>query len=77
MKKLVWFLKYLWNDITGKDSEGRTAEEKKAYNLDMLYVSGVLALLGGLLTTGFYGVGAIPGALLFARKLTLRFTNTF
>jgi hypothetical protein len=43
----------------------------------MLYVSGALALLGGGLTVGFYGIGAIPGALLFVRKLHLRFTNTF
>ena len=74
MKSPVWYLKYLINDLTGKDSAGRTAEEKKEYSTFIIYVSAALMLAGAIL---WFPWGAIPGGLLLARKLWLRFTNTF
>lgn len=74
MKNPLWYAKYLIDDLIGKDSEGRTAEEKKEYSTFILGLSAALAITGAAL---WFPWGAIPGGLLFARKLWLRAVNTF
>lgn len=74
MKNPLWYVKYLIDDLRGKDSAGRTAEEKKAYSTFIIYVSAGLAVAGAI---AWFPWGAIPGALLLARKLWLRKVNTF
>lgn len=70
----MWFAKYLWDDLRGANSAGRSSEEKKRYSTIMVYVSAGLMVAGAI---AWFPWGAIPGALLLVRKLHLRLTNTF
>lgn len=76
-KSPVWYLKYLIDDLTGKDSQGRTANEKRAYSDFIIATLAGATILGALFTIPFYCVGAVPPGLVLARKVWLRAVNTF
>lgn len=67
------FLSALWDDILGKDANGRNATFKKQYSAIMVVLTTALAI--GL-TAAFPPWGAVS-FLLPARKLYLHRTNTF
>lgn len=69
----ISFLEALWDDIRGKDANGRNANFKKQYSAIVLLLSSLLAV--GL-TVLFPPWGAVS-FLLPARKLHLHLTNNF
>lgn len=71
--KPLEFLSALWDDITGKDANGRDAETKKRYSTIMVWLTLALAIA---LSVVVFPYGLV-GWLLFARKLQLHLTNTF
>lgn len=72
-KNLVEFIKALWNDIIGKDANGRDADFKKWYSRIMVYFTLVLTFVLGIV---LYPWGFLFG-LVFVRKLWLDMTNRF
>lgn len=67
------FFSALIDDITGKDANGRTAEQKKQYSEMIIAVLAVATIVLGLT----FPLGAAVTGLILARKIWLHFTNTF
>ena len=72
-KNVPEFLKALWDDITGKDANGREANFKEWYSSVLLWVLGGLAL-GSLFIHPAISVGL---GIIWARKFWLHLRNTF
>lgn len=71
--KPAQFVSALWDDIIGKDANGRTAEEKIAY-INTLIVLLAAATAGSLFV---FPLAAIPFGGVLAWKVKIRLTNTF
>lgn len=67
------FFSALADDITGKDANGRTAQQKKEYSTMLI---AVLAVATGVLAFTF-PIAAVGTGVILARKIQLHFTNTF
>lgn len=69
----IEFVRALFDDLTGKDANGRSADEKRAYSY------GVMALLAAAAVGAVFvwpPLAVVPGAVL-ARKIWLHRSNQF
>lgn len=67
------FLSALVDDITGKDANGRNADEKRNYMVTMLWLLAGLTVIAAVTIPV---VAIIPGAI-FLWKLKIHLTNTY